>query len=100
MKLRAVSCLLARSGDLGSRVPHEFTTEEVELLAAMKHGRWNASKWLDGWKLGPRNDSLPLHDNLVQYSDLPENIKDYDRDTIRKLPQVYRDFGYSVVKSG
>lgn len=100
VKLRAVSCLLVRSGDLGSRVPHEFTTEEVEVLAAMEHGRWNASKWLDGWKLGPRNDSLKLHDNLVPYSDLPENIKDYDRDTVRKLPQVYRDFGYSVVKSG
>ena len=100
VKLRAVNCQLVREGELRGQEPHYFSDEEVEVLAAMEHARWNASKWLDGWRLGPRNDGLKLHDNLVPYLDLPEGIKEYDRDTVRKLPEVYGRFGYRIVRAG
>ena len=98
VKLRAVDCVLVKIGESDDRPPHTFTDEEVEVLAEMEHNRWNASKWLDGWCLGQRNDALKLHDNLVPYADLTEDIKEYDRDTVRKLPEVYGRFGYRITR--
>ena len=99
VKLRAVGCELVRESELEGREPASFTSQEVEILSRMEHARWNAAKWLEGWKLGEKNDPLKKsHDNLVPYDQLPEKIKEYDRAAVRGLPAVYRSRGHIIVR--
>ncbi|NLX96914.1 MAG: Ryanodine receptor Ryr [Rhodopirellula sp.] len=68
---------------------HQFALEEVERMAEMEHGRWNAERLRDGWRYGhPRDDQRKVHDCLVPWSELPETIKRYDRDAVRAFPEI------------
>jgi len=98
VKLRAIGCEMVELEKANGREPATLTCDEIEVLAIMEHSRWNASKWLDGWKLGPRNDATKHHDNLVTYDELSEKIKDYDRDTVRKMPNELAKMGWLIVR--
>lgn len=57
----------------------------TEILAEMEHNRWNADRWISGWRYSPNRDEQQLlHNFLVPYSELPDDIKKYDR-------MAYRD---------
>ena len=59
----------------------------VELLGRMEHNRWIAERLLNGWRYGPvRDDKRKLHPHLVSWDELPEYIKEYDRNAIRNIP--------------
>lgn len=98
VKLRAIGCEMMEMEKANGKEPATLTSDEIEVLATMEHSRWNASKWLDGWKLGPRNDATKHHDNLVTYDELSEKIKDYDRDTVRKMPNELAKMGWLIVR--
>jgi hypothetical protein len=72
--------------------PNQFEPEEVEQMAEMEHGRWNAERLRDGWRPGkPRDDFRKIHDCLVSWSELPDGddgIKKYDRQAVRKFPEI------------
>jgi hypothetical protein len=71
--------------------PDQFTPEEVERMAEMEHGRWNAERLRDGWRFGTRDDAKKLHNYLVPWSNLPDGddgIKKYDRQSVRKFPEI------------
>ena len=85
VKLRAVNCRRIKLAG-----PHEtdfeFTPDEIELLAEMEHARWNAERWLAGWRYSAGRDPVRrLSPYLVEWEKLPENIKDYDRDAVRNI---------------
>lgn len=72
--------------------PHPIDTSSVDLpeelqqlvehLARNVHENWAQGRINEGWVYGPeRNDTLKHHPCLVDYDDLPENEKDYDRHT-------------------
>jgi len=66
----------------------EFT-EIVEHMAEQEHGRWNVDRLRNGWRFGrPRDNARNLHDCIVPWSELPENIRDYDRKSIRAFPDI------------
>jgi hypothetical protein len=74
-----------------------FTPEEVERMAEMEHGRWNAERLRDGWRPGKRrDDSRKIHDCLVPWSELPDGIKRYDRDAVREFPKILAKAGLEV----
>lgn len=99
VKLRAMDCELVESESVRGRALADFSVEEIEVMSKMEHARWNASKWLDGWVYGEkRDDSIKAHDNLVPYDLLSEGIKDYDRDTVRKLPVELARHGLLIVR--
>lgn len=85
VKLRAVGCIAEPDG---GGVPVEFTAAEIELLARMEHRRWVAERILAGWQSGPKDTARKITPYLVDYNDLSEEIKDYDRDTVRNLPKL------------
>ena len=63
--------------------------ETMERLAEIEHWRWCVSRWLDGWTLGETKDAeRKITPYLVPYSQLSEEIKDYDRDTVRNIPAL------------
>lgn len=99
-KLAAVSCEIATEDD--GRVPvHEFSDAEIEQLAKLEHERWEAERLADGWTLGPIKDTVAKETpHLVPWEDLSEDIRDLDRDTVRRIPQFLGEVGLVVVRSG
>jgi ppGpp synthetase/RelA/SpoT-type nucleotidyltranferase len=75
----------------------DFTDEEVERMAELEHGRWNLDRLSDGWRFGrPRDDARKLHDCLVPWNELPEDIKKYDRIGVRAFPAILAKAGLEV----
>ena len=78
----------------------EFTHEEVEQMAEMEHGRWNAERLLEGWRLGKDKDILKkISPSLIGWSEIPEKIKQYDRDAILNYGRLLEKAGLEVYKA-
>jgi tetratricopeptide (TPR) repeat protein len=70
--------------------PIEFSLAEVEAMSEMEHGRWNAERLSAGWSYAPQRDpEQKKSPYLVAWKVLPEEIKQWDRDTIRNFPKVF-----------
>jgi len=99
IKLRSLGYILSPRTDEDTAYPvPSFTPEEIEALAEAEHNRWNADRWLAGWRSSPHgtqkdsvNKTTPY---LVPYAELDENIKDYDRDPIRKIITLAEKGGF------
>jgi hypothetical protein len=73
-----------KTGETGS-----FAEQDIEMLAAVEHGRWAAGKYLEGWAYGEsRDDARFLHPSLIPYADLPESEKEKDRANVREIPAL------------
>lgn len=71
----------------------------MEALAENVHDTWAAGRLADGWKYGPeRNDTMKQHPCLVPYNDLPEEEKEYDRQTAKATIAFILSKGYDIVK--
>ncbi len=79
----------------------ELTTEEVELLGRMEHDRWVNERLDAGWSFGPTKDiGAKKSPYLVPWEQLTEEIRDLDRDTVRKIPEFLAQLGYAVGPPG
>jgi hypothetical protein len=74
----------------------EFSTEEVDLMAEMEHGRWNVERLRNGWKSGPRDPANKTSPYMVSWSKLPREIKDYDRKTVKGWPAILKEAGIEI----
>jgi hypothetical protein len=75
----------------------DFTDPEVERMAELEHGRWNIERLRDGWRFAKtRDDSRKLHNYIVPWEALPEDIKDYDRAAVRAFPEILAKAGLEV----
>ncbi len=99
VKLRAIGCVAVLRSESNGRPAAEFTPEEVERLAKMEHQRWCANRWLDGWRLGKRDDRQKRHPNLVPWEALDEPTRDYDRDAVRQIPDLLKLVDHVLVRS-
>ena len=80
------------------KVPAELK-ELTERLAENTHEVWAKKKTEQGWQYGPESsDARKEHPDLVPYADLPEQIKDYDRNTAMETVKTIIALGYRVVK--
>lgn len=97
VKLRAAGCTLHPAGP-GGPAPFAFTPQEVELLARMEHARWNAERFLAGWRFapGPKNLEARTSPYLVEYDVLPEEIKEYDRQAVRNILRLVGLIGQEI----
>lgn len=71
----------------------------TEKIAENTHDVWAAGRMSEGWKYGEVKDgekkTSPL---LVPYSTLPENEKDYDRNTALESLKLIIKLGYTITK--
>lgn len=98
-KLAALGCsVLALSDWNGELVA--FSDSEVELLSGMEHDRWLQERRAAGWKPGPPpSDPVRLRSPyLVGWEDLPDEIRERDRDAVRALPRLLVRAGYQCVR--
>jgi len=95
-KLRRIGCTVVKTE--GREVAKmTFTRDEIEVMAEMEHARWNVERLLDGWKWSTNRDVVKkTSPYLVGWVDLPEDIKEWDRETVRKIPEFLAEVGLEV----
>lgn len=99
VKLRAVHCRRVAAAAPEKKVTN-FTREEVEILAEMEHARWCAERFLAGWTYGsPKDKARKISPDLVPWADLPEPIREYDREAVRRLPEHLAFLGEEIERS-
>lgn len=86
IKLRAVGLEEVPRDD--PRPAAAFSDAERELLAKVEHTRWNAERRLAGWTFGPKNVSARTNPNIVEWSELADDIRKYDFDAIDAIPLI------------
>ena len=95
-ELRRISCTVVKTE--GREVAKmTFTRDEIEVMAEMEHARWNVERLLDGWKWSTHRDVVKkTSPYLVGWADLPEDLKEWDRETVRKIPEFLAKAGLEV----
>ena len=70
----------------------------VERLAENSHDHWALQRIKGGWTYGPQRDDIrKTHPDLVPYSDVPEEEKEYDRTSVVETLKVILRLGYKIV---
>ena len=97
-KLDAIGCDIVPMTDWDAE-PLAFTTDEVETLAPGEHERWRKERKARGWRYaGIRDDERKESPYLVDYGDLPEDIKEIDRAAVRGIPALLAEIGFAVIR--
>ncbi len=94
-KLARIGCAVVAADAPGE--PAQLTADEIEDLAEMEHGRWVAERLLAGWTWGEERDlANRTSPYLVSWADLPDEIREYDRETVRNIPALLGTVGLSI----
>jgi ryanodine receptor 2 len=76
---------------------HAELRELLERLARNNHDHWAQKRFGEGWRHGSmRNDDKKEHPDLVDYDDLPESEKDYDRKSVLETIKAVIALGYEI----
>lgn len=79
-------------------LPNQLT-RLVEQMAKSVHETWAASRISQGWTYGEqRDDEKKTHPCLVPYEELPEEEKEYDRNTAISTLKFIMKLGYKITK--
>ena len=71
----------------------------VEEMAKNVHEVWAQTRMEQGWTYGEvRNDELKQHPCLVEYEELPEEERVYDRNTAIGTLKLIRQLGFNITK--
>lgn len=71
----------------------------VEQVAQNVHEVWAQARMSQGWTWGPKhNDDLKTHPSLVPYDELPEEEKQYDRNTAVGTLKLIQKLGFKISK--
>ena len=69
----------------------------VEQMSKNVHEVWAETRIQQGWTYGEqRNDELKTHPCLVPYDDLPEEEKEYDRNTSIGTLKLIMKLGFKI----
>ena len=90
-----------------SYTPNPVDTFDVELPEDLKrlaeqmarnvHEVWALGRMNEGWTFGPeRNDELKRHPCLIDYDDLPESEKEFDRNTAAETLKLILKLGWRI----
>ena len=71
----------------------------VEQMSKNVHEVWAETRIKQGWMYGEqRNDELKTHPCLVSYEELPEEEKEYDRNTSIGTLKLIMKLGFKIEK--
>jgi hypothetical protein len=79
----------------------EFTPEETEVLAQLEHERWLNERRQEGWTYTPGAKDLERKKSpyLLDWEELPEDLKQYNRDAMRSLPVFLAGVGFQIFRT-
>jgi voltage-gated potassium channel Kch len=96
VKLIRIGCRIAPAD--GRQPATRLTEAEFEELARMEHDRWRTDRLASGWTLGARDEAGRKHPGLVPWSELPEAVRDIDRELVRALPELLAEVGSVIAR--
>ena len=80
------------------RLPEELE-QLVEQMSKNVHEVWAETRIKQGWTYGEqRNDELKTHPCLVPYEELPEEEKEYDRNTSIGTLKLIMKLGFKIIQ--
>ncbi len=80
------------------KLPDELETL-VEQMAKNVHEVWAETRIKQGWTYGEqRDDKLKTHPCLVPYEELPEEEREYDRNTALGTLKLITKLGFRIIK--
>ena len=80
------------------KLPEELNAL-VEEMAKNVHEVWAETRFKQGWTYGEqRNDEKKTHPCLVPYEELPEEEKEYDRNTSIGTLKLIMKLGFQINK--
>jgi hypothetical protein len=94
-KLDAIGCTAHPAGD-GRVDLVTFSDAEIELMAEMEHDRWVSERVADGWTPGERDVARKTTPYLVGWEALPEEIREWDREPVRRIPELLAGVGLEI----
>ena len=78
------------------KLPEELE-QLVEEMSKNVHEVWAETRIKQGWKYGEqRNDELKTHPCLIPYEELPEEEKEYDRNTSIGTLKLIMKLGFKI----
>jgi hypothetical protein len=89
IKLKALGYELVDEEEFkkGKYKPITTIKDPKDRLAKMEHLRWNADRFMAGWKYDKiKTDKTSPY--LVEWEKLSEEIKQYDRDAVVRIPKI------------
>ena len=97
-KLAEVGCAVEPMTDWDTAEAFTFAPQELEKLAQTEHERWIKERQAKGWRYapGPKNLKTRTTPYLVPWSELSDQVKDYDRDAVRQLPSALTGVGLQI----
>ena len=99
-KLQAIQCDIELLTDWDEEL-FKFTPEEVEKLAIMEHNRFVTERTDQGYIFGKEKDiTKKVSPYLKPYEDLPENVKEIDRNEIRTIPSILYRVDLKIIRVG
>ena len=85
--------------DTSDVVLNEDIVELTELIAANVHDVWAKARISEGWTYGEIRDlDAKTTPQLVSYEELPEEEKEYDRNTALETLKLIVKLGYRIDK--
>ncbi len=97
VKMRGIGCEIVGKND--PRPSATFSEEEIEKLSELEHRRWNAERSLAGWTFDKqKNSKTRKTPYLTDWNNLTEDIKDYDREAVKNIPNVLDLVGMKAVR--
>ena len=80
---------IAKTPDTITSFADDSFRADVERMAELEHGRWNIERLRAGWRFGTiRDNAKKIHNSLVAWEKLPDDIREYDRTSIRAFPEI------------
>lgn len=100
VKLRYIGYKIRRVREGKKPELPKFTKDEIEIMARIEHDRWNWQKRLQGWKYkkGPKSDKKKTSPYILPWDQLSNEIQEYDRETVRLIPELLAKANYEAYK--
>jgi len=100
--LKAHGYRVEKASDNAAVKNPECEEVDIESMAEMEHGRWNAERLRDGWRYGKQKDpQKKIHHDLVPWTELPtdpEGVRKYDRNAARVFPVILAQANLKIRK--
>lgn len=97
VKIRGIGCCIVSAED--PRPAVIFSEEEIEKLSELEHRRWNAERSLAGWSYSERKSiKTKKTPYLIDWKNLSEQIREFDRDSVRNITGVLDLEGLKAVR--
>ena len=79
-----------------------FSASEVEQLSELEHERWVNDYRAAGWRYAPgsKDPGAKTHPDLVSWGELPDEVREKDREAVRAIPRFLAKAGLQVCRLG